>query len=45
MNPKLKATATEESVDSVPLATQSSSITTRVTFATSTDNVWDGLLF
>jgi hypothetical protein len=45
MNLKLKAAATEKPVDSAPLATQPSSITTRVTFATSADNVWDGLLF
>ena len=45
MTHELGATATEEAGDSASATTQPTSITTRMTFATSTDKVWDGLLF
>jgi hypothetical protein len=45
MNPRLKAAATHKPYNSASAATQPLSITTRMTFATSTDKVWDGLLF
>jgi hypothetical protein len=45
MTHELKATATEEAGDSASVARQPTSITTGMTFATSTDKVWEGLLF
>jgi hypothetical protein len=45
MNTELETAATEQPDDSASFATQPASITTRMTFATSTDKVWNGLLF
>jgi hypothetical protein len=45
MNTELETAAMEGPDNSASFATQPSSITTGMTFATSTDKVWDGLLF
>ena len=45
MNPQLGTVATEEPDNLAPVARQPTSITTGMTFATSTDKVWEGLLF
>jgi hypothetical protein len=45
MNSRLKTAATDKPYNLASVATRPLSITTRMTFATSTDKVWDGLLF
>ncbi len=45
MTHEMKAVATDALGDSAAAATLASSVTTRMTFAASTDEVWKGLLF
>lgn len=45
MNTELNTAATDKPYKAGPAATQATSISTRMTFTTSPDKVWDGLLF